>query len=260
MILGDTPFKDFIEDDVMLSKTLDHYRLKEDCESVTLMKSLTNASVEELRDGDQSISIIDIDVKKPVTGLNSVFPGKIFVRSFYNELVKQLEKIKRGSILLGNPGTSKSWFQLYILYKVFTGASFQDVEVVVRQVEQDDMTYYFKKDMMAYNGPASKEILFRLKSNCTLYLYEPSSALKGPLYHGFFGKIIVTCSPNATRYKEFRKQCQIPIFYVPVWTLTELKLVGTYLRTKCNGLEVDYSTKAIEERYERFGGITSRIE
>ena len=44
-----------------------------------------------------------------------IIRGKIFVREFYDELVKQLEA-NTNSILLGNPGTSKSWFQLYIMY------------------------------------------------------------------------------------------------------------------------------------------------
>ena len=240
MILQDTPFNDFIDNDMVLSKPLDRYCLEDYPMGITLMNSLNSASVEELRDGDQSISIINFDVDHPILGLSSVFPGKIFVRSFYDELVEQLEKQKWGSILLGNPGTSKSWFQLYILYKIFTGASFHNVEVVVRHISSGSMIYYFKNYLRAYRGPASTDILDKLKSNSTLYLYEPGAALDGPLYEGFYGKIIVTCSPNAARYKEFKKR-QVPIFYMPVWSLIELQLVGTHLRTKCDELEVDYS-------------------
>ena len=36
----------------------------------------------------------------------------------------------------------------------------------------------------------------RLKSNSTLYLFEPGSSKVGPHFEFFAGKIIATCSPD----------------------------------------------------------------
>jgi len=64
--------------------------------------------------------------------------------------------------------------------------------------------------------------------------------------------MITTCSPNARRYKEFVKN-GADKFYMPVWTLEELQVAGEYIRSECPS--IDFSSKAIEDRYKRFGGI-----
>ena len=43
---------------------------------------------------------------------------------------------------------------------------------------------------------------------------------------------------------------------MPCWTLDELQAVGAYMDSKCHEkLEVDFSPKAISDRFKRFGGI-----
>jgi len=258
--LQDTPFTSIIDNDQVLSRTLECYQLCEYSNGVALMNSLSIASVEELTNDGHSQSIKVISFKEQyLLGLTSLFPGKIFVRSFYDELIKLLEQRDK-TILTGNPGTSKSWFQMYILYKIFTGSCFKNIEVVVRHVSTK-MVYYFVKDLKSYIGPASSSIIVHLSKGSILYLYEPDSCPQGPMYEFFDGnKIIVTCSPDASRYKEFRKHHHVPFFYMPVWSLIELQLIGEHLRPiLCDRIDIDYSKGAIEERYVRFGEIFSYV-
>ena len=163
---------------------------------------------------------------------------------------------------MGNPGISKSWFQWYLLYSITRNlgpgchGNIQSPTVEVRQTAKDTMTYYFPQTELAYDThQVNPIILTRLDPFATLYLFEPAGALIHPFFASFSGKIIVTCSPDERRYKEFKENGAVK-YYMPGWTLEELQLAGAYMHTKCQGkLEVDFSAKAIEDRYQQFGGI-----
>ena len=99
----------------MLSKLLTDVGLMEDFATENLIQYL--ATADKRRIGSSSVQVVDVGVEKLPYGLSSKIPGKIFVREFYDELVKQLEA-NTNSILLWNPGTSKSGFQLYIMYNI----------------------------------------------------------------------------------------------------------------------------------------------
>lgn len=55
---------------------------------------------------------------------------------------------------------------------------------------------------------------------------------------------IITCSPDRRRYKEFLKQGS-HLFYMPCWSLDEMKLVGSHTAKTHS-----YSIDAIEKRYD----------
>ena len=130
------------------------------------------------------------------------------------------------------------------MYNSFRGVNFCSVRVIVQQVATL-ATYYFIKEEVAYRGNTNPSILDILDGALALYLYEPGSATVGPMYEHFRGPIIVICSPDSRRYKEFRKQNTM-LFYIPVWSLAELRSVGEY---------IEYDSNLIEEYYERFGGV-----
>jgi len=113
--LHDTPFKYYIKNPNVLSKLLTDVGLMEDFATENLIQYL--ATADKRRIGSSSVQVVDVGVEKLPYGLSSKIPGKIFVREFYDELVKQLEA-NTNSILLWNPGTSKSGFQLYIMYNI----------------------------------------------------------------------------------------------------------------------------------------------
>ena len=61
------------------------------------------------------------------------------------------------------------------------------------------------------------------------------------------------CSPDRRRYKEFLKNGS-NLYYIPCWSLTELKLVGASI-AKTHKNPNFYSPEAAEKRYNQFGGI-----
>jgi len=65
---------------------------------------------------------------------------------------------------------------------------------------------------------------------------------------------MMTCSPDSRRYKEFRKKGGV-MYYMSTWKLKELLLVGRYFDEHHQKLDVSFSPEAINDRYDRFGGI-----
>lgn len=83
----------------------------------------------------------------------------------------------------------------------------------------------------------------------SLYLFEPCESLTEPVYYSNRAIwTIATCSPNPMRYKEFCKNGATK-FYMPCWTLEELKSLGSYI------YKDDKMINTIEDGYKRFGGI-----
>ena len=80
----------------------------------------------------------------------------------------------------------------------------------------------------------------------SLYLFE--SLIEPVYYLNRAIWTIATSSPNPMRYKEFCKNGAAK-FYMPCWTLEELKSLGSYI------YEDDEMINTIEDGYKRFGGI-----
>lgn len=83
----------------------------------------------------------------------------------------------------------------------------------------------------------------------SLYLFEPVKSLIEAVYFSNRAiQTIATCSPNPMCYKEFCKNGAAK-FYMPGWTLEELKSVGSHV------YKDDKMNNTIEDGYKRFGGI-----
>ena len=271
----ETPFKDVIQRKDLLSQPLSEYGLATDDQGVQLLKALKTSKEVPILSSQQEYNrdrwVNTVTVNEPLLpGLpGELLPETIIIRSFYNRLAQQLLNY-HWSVLLGNPGVSKSWFQWYLLYviaskKVGPGLHVdirdQPPTVVVRQNASSYMTYYFpqtEEPQVYETFQVTPALLHYLDPSTTLYLFEPASALIHPYYNVFNGKIIATCSPDERRYKEFVKN-KATMFYMPGWTLDELQLVGEHMLTENQNQEVDCSPKAIETRYRRFGGIIRHV-
>ena len=125
----DTPFKfkDVIDKD-FLSESLSHYGLKLNSDGVQLLKILKTPEIIQLRpseqhhDRDRDVTAVTVNSElfrsSPFPGTTfELLPGTILIHSFYDRLAKQLLS-HQWSILLDNPGISKSWFQWYLLYSI----------------------------------------------------------------------------------------------------------------------------------------------
>ena len=173
----------------------------------------------------------------------------------------------RSAVLIGNPGVSKSWFQWYIIYllvnQVRDQADVKDefnepIKAIVRQIGSDGFDIYIHKRDTVLRSECRPFILHNilrsLDPDTSLYLFEPGSSKIEPMYMDHDIRTIATCSPDTVRYKEFCKSGALK-YYMPCWTLAELKAVGNRIVQNNPSLKEFMSPQAIEERYKRFGGI-----
>ena len=136
-------FRDVTENDDLLLQPLSSYGVLRSSDGTQLLKSLKSPETVKLclptDDGD----VTTVSVQNNLDGeVSTLLQGTIFVRSFYGRLAKQLIS-RKWSILLGNPGVSKSWFQWYLLYCVNKCGCYDSTEsprLIVRQVAGYNMT------------------------------------------------------------------------------------------------------------------------
>jgi hypothetical protein len=248
------------------------FLLRENNKQTSLLKALKTAQVVNLPGTGESSSANSIQAVTLSCHPNfkigkSILPHTLFVREFYPRIFDLLMK-NNHSVLLGNPGISKSWFQLYILYRL-VNENLCDYhgncpKVIIRQVGENNMYFYFPQDDKAFSSsPMSLDIF---ETDSALYLFEPGGSLFEPPDTEI--KTVATCSPDARRYKEFCKRGGVK-YYMPGWSLDELQMVGAYIASHCNRnrgdftpdaiKEADLTPDAIEERFNRFGGIFRHV-
>ena len=100
------------------------------------------------------------------------------------------------------------------------------------------------------------DVICSLRNDSCIYLVEPGRVLNEPLQCP--ARTILTCSPDLSQYKVFIKQGAIS-YYMPVWELEELKVVGTDIRKHNPELKDLYSDENIKDRFTRFGGIFRHV-
>lgn len=231
--------------------------LLEDCETSALLKGLQTAKAFDLpaeqTNGESLISGVTL------SGVEfdqcSVQPSTLFFRKCYPALLKRLLKT-RYSVLIGNPGISKSWLHWYILYCVVNGNVVNgfNPRLIVRQVAESIGTelgrIYYTLSVNAGLNLLSDGI----QTDAALLLIEPEASLTEPRITGV--QTILTCSPDQKRYKEFQKSGAAKCF-MPVWKLDELQLVAAHLHKNTDDqfLKEALTPKEIKKQYSRFGGI-----
>ena len=130
----------------------------------------------------------------------------------------------------------------------------EPIKVIVCQEGLEVYDVHFPKQERVFRSYCHFTLLKILESlDPDTALYSHSSKIE-PIYFGHQIQTIATCSPDAVQYKEFCKNgaCR---YYMPCWTLAELKAVGNHIVKGNHALKEIMSPQAIEERYKRFGGI-----
>ena len=155
----------------------------------------------------------------------------------------------------GNPGVSKSWFQLYMLYR-FVNRPPTPVVLIVRQEGENKVTFFDLQQSRAFvtNNMRCLHILDYLKTEEVVYMMEPDSSIREPYTSDI--KMLISASPDKRCFKEFVKR-GASMLYMPVWKLEELQTIGAdvYARTAPEERNVLLTQEEIKERYEHFGGI-----
>ena len=177
-----------------------------------LLESLANSRLTSI---DSSVSVISYDDKWGV-GVKSLSPDSLFVRDFYPDLLKAVRKNER-SVLIGNPGIGKSFFQYYYLARIMNPSLFGPLppdcygstappKIVIRQEGTVRMTIYDIANRQAEKVMGCPiDVLDCFDPETSLYLMEPGESVVEPHFMGVRIPTLTTVSPLLARYKEFCK-------------------------------------------------------
>ena len=231
------------------------------------LDSLANCRVEAIGDDIDVIRLNKLGVPWECLG-----PQKLFVRQFYPDLLREIRENKR-SVLIGNPGIGKSFFQYYYLARILNPSLFGPLppdcygsttppKIVIRQEGTDAMTIFDIANRQAESViGCPKRLLGCFDPETSLYLMEPGISVAEPFIEGLLIPTLATVSPNPARYKEFCKNGGIAM-YMPVFTLAELLAIGKYLLENEHVpelLQPEYSSEQITKRFHQFGGIFRHV-
>lgn len=258
----------FSIDSKLVSGNLKKFSPDHDEIQSTFLEKLAHCQLETLPSGD--VDVISYDDKMGVE-VDSLSPDKLFVRKFYPDLLEAIRKNKR-SVLTGNPGIGKSFFQFYYFARIMNPSLFGPLppdcygstappKIVIRQEGTSGMTIYdianCKADRVSGNHA---DVLRCFDPETSLYLMEPGISVIEP-YLGIKIPTLTTVSPQLARYKEFCKNGGVKL-YMPAFKLPELLAIGAHLLASGavpEDLRAEYTPERIENRFEQFGGIMRHV-
>ena len=168
-------------------------------------------------------------------------PSSLFIRKAYKDLhnlIHTNEKHSKDSALvLGNPGIGKSYFSYYELYRLLQ--QLKDDETIVYESVALEVFMVFDAQKVISAGNPSNVNKHDLKSPA-YYLFDAGT--KGPRRPFILkSKCIVFSSPARENYHDYWKLRDPACFYMPIWSLDELKLVS--------------QSDSVDSQYAIFGGI-----
>jgi hypothetical protein len=185
------------------------------------------------------------------------FPEKLkslYIRKAYEDLFKIIynnldsdnetkERIHRMAIT-GTPGTGKSVFLFYILWRL---ANVETMKTVILHRQKDDKKIYVFQNDGCWIAFDDRDIRNLLDDPSTWYL--TNSLLPPP---GYVPAVtILVSSPGKQYYSAFLKLLPNELLhYLPIWSLEELKIVAPfYLKTP----------EEIEDRFGKIGGSAQYV-
>ena len=177
----------------------------------------------------------------------------LYVRKAYEDLFRIIwenfqhentEKRLCRMAITGTPGTGKSIFLFYILWRLANMRSTRTV-ILHRQIERGGI--YVFQNSGCWETFNYSDIVHLLRDATTWYLtdsLEPPPALVDAV-------TILVSSPAQKYYSNFLKYLPIPpLHYLPIWSLEELKRVAhIYLK----------SPEEVEKRFDMIGGIARYV-
>ena len=200
---------------------------------------------------ERALDVIKLPLRLPME--KDVYaPQFLFVRPDEYELFRCLLGHKGNSIMIGNPGISKSWFQWkfilfcyrpnlfnYLWPSMFTQheAPLEETLVIpstIIRTVAGKKSYRFPikssaKVTLIRHEPADLELF---TDETTTILWEPGAGEAPVESVDILARIIATVSPNEKRIHEFRKNAKL--FFMPCPSELQIRLMGQILRAVKN--------------------------
>jgi hypothetical protein len=147
-----------------------------------------------------------------------------------------------GAVITGNPGIGKSFFLFYLLWVLAQ----RNVNVVLRLAE-DKITCLFRPNEIPQIVVGTFYHFKDLDCIHTIFLCDPKPGEEPVKVNAF---TIIASSPKKSNFKEFLKR-KTSKFYMPVWSLEELK--------ECNSTLWNLPANKTDSGFSKFGGIPRYI-
>ena len=156
-----------------------------------------------------------------------------------NEHIDTKKRINRMAIT-GTPGTGKSVFLFYILWRL---ANIKSTETVILHRQCDSGRIHVFQNDGCWIAHTLTEVDGFLSDSTTWYLADTLSDPPGERN----AATVLVSSPARKHYSTFLKHLPIPpLHYLPLWSLEELKLVASSYGRK---------PEIVEERFKKIGGV-----
>ena len=182
----------------------------------------------------------------------------LYIREGYDELYEDIQALWKTDgvnkvVLVGNAGTGKSWYQLYILRRLLKRSTdyqndADDYDFVFRQVGHQHYLIDIK-DCVVYqvNSLDVGVLTFLARS---LYFFEPGTEKElAPTMVGL--PSLATLSPYEKRISEYLKFDTMLLYFWP-WSFTEMCAMVEH-----SGLDI--TPDDLYDRYLLYGGIVRHI-
>ena len=171
--------------------------------------------------------------------------SELFVRQCYVELegiiFDRVLHGRRRFVVSGTPGTGKSVFALYLLYRL----RLQNKTVILQSKEN---WYRFSDEdgVQRLSPPGKITTINYLDDEDAWFICDPKN--KEAPYQRVCGVTVVTISPSPTRISDFWKELKPIQLFMAMWTLDELK--------QCRELIYPHVPEDdVEFAYEKVGGV-----
>ena len=194
-----------------------------------------------------------IEVKNQMLNFPAKFRSikEMFVRDAYDDLYNRYISQCHYVIVTGNPGTGKSYFSVYVLYRLRKERS--DL-VIVYVSAPSDIVLLFNGDTVS-EAKDEKELSSWLDKENTIYLFDAGTrGARIPRVKEC--KTIVFSSPSRSNYHDFHKECILGPYpggvmvYMPTWSWDEIDKLCTIKK---------FETGKVRERFDHWGGIARYI-
>ena len=210
-------------------------------------------------DEDGKEVVVDLPSTKEILELAEAHPGSrskfVYVRKAYTDIYENYIKDYEHILITGNPGTGKTFFLVYVAYKILQ--DYPEYSIVCGHFSMpSDRVVHLK-------GNEARSLSFRpLSEESYCYLYDCGSDSKLNLSLAQNAtKSIIFSSPDKENYKSYYKQCiqnsastgqGSIVVYMPTWSWDELKFCQKHIHKHINDDELN-------GRFALWGGIARAV-
>lgn len=185
--------------------------------------------------------------------------NRLFKRDFYDRFIEeQLENFRNPiglsrKVVMGTPGIGKSSFAVYATWRALKMGKI----VVYQHVNELGRYNILNPGLNSMRVYKNDEPPPELQDPSTIYIVDGMTP-----YGNVEAFTLLVTSPDEKRIHQWKKD-SAKLFFIPTWTLDELKLMRTHcygeMSLSSSGTPVELTDELLLERFHNVGGIPRYI-